>query len=578
MGVATSETTPGTPDQKVFYIANGKGIYEKFDGITIDENDVYILYYDSSWHQLATGIASNAKLSDLELKTDKNSIVSVESNNILQGAIYKDGSFHDDGSGWEYVLFLVAPNDKITFKASGYNTNVISFYALGQTPSVNTYIDGMRCDGNGPSSYKEYNAVAKDFLIAAVSWYRPYGTPSISIKRTSLIDNLDSIIKDYEEKFSMTESELRRKQNVIKNISEIGTEDNSSSLIIYDDKDNKISEVDANICDEEDEEQIWESEGGDKYASIGNYGIKAKAFEDLDGNKFLAHNADISNLNILIFGDSITDCTNIGLDETNIRTTSYSYHGNGYNNEQGQYVTFKMWAYMLNSILKCKDLRCYAQSGATWKDSPTGGLTDGYTNLREMMSYQVRLAINDLDNPNSVFPTQGRYNPDIIICALGTNDGSNNDTYESAMSKTLYKEDGKTIDIDATLQNLDRTKFCEAVRWSLLTLKRTFPYAILMVVLPLQRADFEQSRNEELRKMAERYGAVIIDGYSEMGIIRDTETTNNNVDLGDTTITINSGIYLKDGLHPNDKGQNLFARLIISYIKRYYVSFDGMNV
>ena len=78
--------------------------------------------------------------------------------------------------------------------------------------------------------------------------------------------------------------------------------------------------------------------------------------------------------------------------------------------------------------------------------------------------------------------------------------------------------------------------------------------------------------------MAERYGAVIIDGYSEMGIIRDTETTNNNVDLGDTTITINSGIYLKDGLHPNDKGQNLFARLIISYIKRYYVSFDGMNV
>ena len=519
------------------------------------------------------------KLSELESKTDKNSIVSVESNNILQGAIYKDGSFHDDGSGWEYVLFLVAPNDKITFKASGYDTNVISFYALGQTPSVNTYIDGMASDGDGSSSYKEYNAIAKDFLIAAISWFRPYGTPSISIERTSLIDNLDSIIKDYEEKFSVIESELRKKQTVIKNISETGTEDNSSSLIIYDDNDNKISEVDANRCDEEDEEQIWESEGGDKYASIGNYGIKAKAFEDLDGNKFLAHNADISNLNILIFGDSITDCTNIGLDETNIRTTSYSYHGNGYNNEQGQYVTFKMWAYMLNSILKCKDLRCYARSGATWKDSPTGGLTDGYTNLREMMSYQVRLAINDIDNPNSVFPTQGRYNPDIIICALGTNDGPNkNDTYESAMEKTMYKEDGKSIDIDATLQNLDRTKFCEAVRWSLLTLKHNFPYAILMVVLPLQRADFEQGRNTELRKMAERYGAVIIDGYSEMGIIRDTETTNNNVDLGDTTITINSGIYLKDGLHPNDKGQNLFARLIISYIKRYYVSFDGMNV
>ena len=577
--VATPTTDPGTPKAKVFYIANGKGTYTNFGGLEVTEDDVVVLYWDSSWHKVSTGIASQEKLTELESKTDKNSIVSVESNNILQGAIYKDGSFHDDGSGWEYVLFLVAPNDKITFKASGYDTNVISFYALGQTPSVNTYIDGMASDGDGSSSYKEYNAIAKDFLIAAISWFRPYGTPSISIERTSLIDNLDSIIKDYEEKFSVIESELRKKQTVIKNISETGTEDNSSSLIIYDDNDNKISEVDTNRCDEEDEEQIWESEGGDKYASIGNYGIKAKAFEDLDGNKFLAHNADISNLNILIFGDSITDCTNIGLDETNIRTTSYSYHGNGYNNEQGQYVTFKMWAYMLNSILKCKDLRCYARSGATWKDSPTGGLTDGYTNLREMMSYQVRLAINDIDNPNSVFPTQGRYNPDIIICALGTNDGLNkNDTYESAMEKTMYKEDGKSIDIDATLQNLDRTKFCEAVRWSLLTLKHNFPYAILMVVLPLQRADFEQGRNTELRKMAERYGAVIIDGYSEMGIIRDTETTNNNVDLGDTTITINSGIYLKDGLHPNDKGQNLFARLIISYIKRYYVSFDGMNV
>ena len=142
------------------------------------------------------------KLSELESKTDKNSIVSVESNNILQGAIYEDGSFHDDGSGWEYVLFLVAPNDKITFKASGYNTNVISFYALGQPPSVNTYIDGMLCDGNGSSSYKEYNTIAKDFLIAAISWYRPYGTPYISIERTSLIDNLDSIIKDYDSKIS----------------------------------------------------------------------------------------------------------------------------------------------------------------------------------------------------------------------------------------------------------------------------------------------------------------------------------------------------------------------------------------
>lgn len=201
-GIATIDTNPGVPDAKVFYIANGKGTYTKFGGLEVTEDDMVVLYWDSAWHKVSTGIASQEKLSELELKTDKNSIVSVESNNILQGAIYKDGSFHDDGSGWEYVLFLVAPNDKITFKASGYKTNVISFYALGQTPSVNTYIEGMLCDGNGPSSYKEYNAIAKDFLIAAVCWYRPYGTPSISIERTSLIDNLDLITKDYDSKIT----------------------------------------------------------------------------------------------------------------------------------------------------------------------------------------------------------------------------------------------------------------------------------------------------------------------------------------------------------------------------------------
>ena len=64
-GVATIATNPGTPDAKVFYIANGKGTYEKFGGINVTEDDVVVLYWDSSWHKVATGIASQAKLSEL---------------------------------------------------------------------------------------------------------------------------------------------------------------------------------------------------------------------------------------------------------------------------------------------------------------------------------------------------------------------------------------------------------------------------------------------------------------------------------------------------------------------------------
>ena len=65
-GVATTATNPGTTDAKVFYIANGKGTYTNFGGIEVTEDEVVVLYWDTAWHKEATGIASQAKLSELE--------------------------------------------------------------------------------------------------------------------------------------------------------------------------------------------------------------------------------------------------------------------------------------------------------------------------------------------------------------------------------------------------------------------------------------------------------------------------------------------------------------------------------
>ena len=66
-GIATLDpaTEPGTPDAKVFYIANGKGTYTNFGGIEVTEDEVVVLYWDSAWHKVSTGIASQAKLSEL---------------------------------------------------------------------------------------------------------------------------------------------------------------------------------------------------------------------------------------------------------------------------------------------------------------------------------------------------------------------------------------------------------------------------------------------------------------------------------------------------------------------------------
>ena len=65
-GVATTTTNPGTPDAKVFYIANGKGTYTNFGGLEVTEDDVVVLYWDTAWHKEATGIASQEKLTELE--------------------------------------------------------------------------------------------------------------------------------------------------------------------------------------------------------------------------------------------------------------------------------------------------------------------------------------------------------------------------------------------------------------------------------------------------------------------------------------------------------------------------------
>lgn len=69
-GVATPSTDPGTPNAKVFYIANGKGTYTNFGGLEVTEDEVVVLKYDTAWHKVATGIASQEKITELVNKID----------------------------------------------------------------------------------------------------------------------------------------------------------------------------------------------------------------------------------------------------------------------------------------------------------------------------------------------------------------------------------------------------------------------------------------------------------------------------------------------------------------------------
>ena len=80
-GVATIDTNPENPDAKVFYFANGKGTYTNFGGLEVTEDEVVVLYWDSAWHKVATGIASQEKLSELEQEQIQGGIYDVTANN-----------------------------------------------------------------------------------------------------------------------------------------------------------------------------------------------------------------------------------------------------------------------------------------------------------------------------------------------------------------------------------------------------------------------------------------------------------------------------------------------------------------
>ena len=65
-GVADHTTNPGTPTEKVFYIASDPGTYYNFGtGISVAEGEVAILKYDTAWHKEVTGAATAAQVTEL---------------------------------------------------------------------------------------------------------------------------------------------------------------------------------------------------------------------------------------------------------------------------------------------------------------------------------------------------------------------------------------------------------------------------------------------------------------------------------------------------------------------------------
>lgn len=302
----------------------------------------------------------------------------------------------------------------------------------------------------------------------------------------------------------------------------------------------------------------------DKQAELTYYDVRKYATSAYETASELAETGlPLKNTQILIFGDSITDCCNISVN-SDIETTAYSFRNpsNSYVNALGETIRFSMWAKILLDSRKPLEIRNYAKTGAHYEDM---SVTSG--NERQNVSYQIQLALNDRLNPNGVFAVND-FKPDIVIFSLGTNDGYPNDTPSDAYAKIITDADG-TININDTLTNMDRTKFCESILWAFLKVKQAFPLAQCYCVTPLESASrptIPGNLRNYMVEIAERYNYIVIDGSYKSGITKELNVVNG---LGE---------YLIDGLHPNEKGQNMLARLIITSLESNFCKYDeGFN-
>ena len=83
-GVATTDTNPGTPEGKVFYIANGKGSYTNFGGLEVTDNDDFAIFtYDNAWAKSNVAISSSGGIAQTMVETTYADLKSMRDNGTL---------------------------------------------------------------------------------------------------------------------------------------------------------------------------------------------------------------------------------------------------------------------------------------------------------------------------------------------------------------------------------------------------------------------------------------------------------------------------------------------------------------
>lgn len=168
MGVATPDTNPGTPDQKVFYLASQKGNYANFNTV-IDDGGLYILIFVSGQWQK----------NDLEVQSARHANVNVPlDSSILNRYIYE--------------LYLTGLNPAHEYKINSYGV-YDSGEVKRQTFVISDFTDGEKAVAQADTLLSNRGVVEvfslADSGISGYAIFNFYDLNSIEMTYNNYIDN-----------------------------------------------------------------------------------------------------------------------------------------------------------------------------------------------------------------------------------------------------------------------------------------------------------------------------------------------------------------------------------------------------
>lgn len=215
-GIATPTTNPDTPEGPVFYIANGKGTYTNFGGIDITEDEVVVLYFDTAWDKVATGIASQKKIVELEgevnpLSDFKDEYLSIEQgtenitnpiSDVVDGYVTKDGIAGTSATNYKNTgKVAVVEGDIVTFISSQSTTQKSKFAYLCAWDENGNALPSLGLNGVNMTTYVVPSSVhfvtltfnATDYPVNNLCVYITRAVTNVVFPR---LDALDAFVEE----------------------------------------------------------------------------------------------------------------------------------------------------------------------------------------------------------------------------------------------------------------------------------------------------------------------------------------------------------------------------------------------